>query len=210
MTRVEARSLPQRTIVLQLGAAVALVVLTLPGLDDVGTATQVLQGVAVVLAATLAVAVDEPGAEVLDATATPFAVRVGRRLVLLCCLAVPLWLLALGVVALRGADVTARMLSLQAVALLALALAVVSGLRRWRRMTEPSIVAGPVLIAFFIAVGQLPRPLALMPLQPWGPPWEVAHLRWAAVLLAALSVLALGLSDPATASLRRRPTRRAT
>ena len=209
MTRLEIRALPQRTILLQLGAAVALVAVTVPGLDQIGTATQVLQGVAVLLAATLALAVDEPGAEVLDATATRFAVRVGRRLALLACLAAPMWLLALGVVALRGADVTALMLTLQAVGLLALALAAATGLRRWRRTAEPGMVAGPVLIGFFLVLDQLPRSLAVMPLQPWGPPWEVAHLRWAAVLLVALSVLVLGLADPATASVRRRPGRAA-
>ena len=31
------------------------------------------------------------------------------------------------------------------------------------------------------------------------PPFEVAHLRWSAALLAAVSVLLVGLSDPATA-----------
>lgn len=207
MTRLEIRSLPLRSVALQLGAAVALVAVTLRGLDGAGTATQVLQGVALLLAATLALAVDEPGAEVLDATPTPYARRVGRRLLALAGLAAGLWLLALAVVALRGADVPAVLLTVQALALLSLGLAVPAALRRWRRMSEPGLVAGPVLIGFLIAVDQLPRSLTLKPLQSWGPPWEVAHLRWAAVLLAGLSVLLVALSDPATASLRRRPGR---
>ena len=207
MTALEVRALPRRTVVVQLGAAVALVAVTLPGLDDVGTATRVLQGVAVLLAVTLALAVDEPGAEVLDATATSFAVRVARRLALLASVAAPMWLVALAVVSLGTADVTGLMLTLQAVTLFALALAVAAGLRRWRRMPEPGIAAGPVLLAFYLAAERLPRSVTLMPFQPWGPPWEVVHLRWAAVLLAALSVLVLALSDPATASVRRRSPR---
>ena len=205
MTGLEIRSLPLRSIGLQLVAAVALVAVTLRGLDSVGTATQVLQGVALLLAATLALAVDEPGAEVLDATPTPFARRVGRRLLVLGWPAVALWSLALAVVTLRGADVPVVLLSLQGLALLSVGLAVPAMLRRWRRMWEPGLVAGPVLIGFLIAVDQLPRSLALMPLQPWGPPEEVAHLRWAAVLLAGVSVLLVALSDPATAVRHRRP-----
>jgi hypothetical protein len=207
VTVLELHSLPLRGVALQLGAAVALVGATLAGLDQDGTAGQVLLGVAVLLAATLALAVDEPGAEALEATPAPFAVRVAHRLVLLCAVAVPLWLLALAVVALRGADVPVRMLTLQALTLVVLAVAVAAALRRWRRMPEPGLVAAPVLVGFLVAAHQLPRSLTLMPSQPWGPPWHAAQLRWAAVLLAALAVLLIGLSDPATASVRRRTRR---
>jgi len=47
-----------------------------------------------------------------------------------------------------------------------------------------------------------------MPLHPDDPSWHAAQLRWTAVLLVALAVLLLGLSDPATASGLRRPRRR--
>jgi hypothetical protein len=209
MTAIEVHTLPLRSVALQLGAAVTLVAATLAGLDQAGTASQVLLGVAVLLAATLALAVDEPGAEVLDATATPFAVRVAHRVLLLCAVAAPLWLLALAVVALRGADVPVRMLSLQALTLVALGVAVAAALRRWRRMAEPGLVAGPVLVGFLVAAYQLPRSLTLMPLHPGDPSWHAAQLRWTAVLLVALAVLLIGLSDPATASGLRRPRRRA-
>jgi hypothetical protein len=129
--------------------------------------------------------------------------------VLLCAVAVPLWLLALAVVALRGADVPVRMLTLQALALGALGIAVAAALRRWRRMAEPGLVAGPVLVAFLVVAHQLPRSLTLMPSQPWDPSWRAAQLRWATVLIAALAVLLIGLSDPATASSPRWPRRRA-
>lgn len=204
MTRLDLRSLPLRSIGLQLGAAVVLVAVTLRALDDVGAATQVLQGVALLLAATLALAVDEPGAELLDATPTPFARRVGRRLLALAVPAVALWCLALTVVALRGADVPALPLSLQASALLTIALAVPAALRRWRRVWEPGLVSGPVLIGFLLAVDQLPRSLALVPLQSGGPTWTAVHLRWAVVLLVGLALLRVGLADPATAVRHRR------
>ena len=204
MTRLDVRSLPLRSVRLQLAAAVALVVVTLRVLDSAGAATQVLQGVALLLAATLALAVDEPGAEVLDATPTSFARRVGRRLVTPAVLAVVLWLLALAVVWLRGADVPALLLTLQASALLALGLAVPAGLRRWRRMEEPGLVAGPVLLGFLLAVDQLLPSLVPVALQSWWQTVGAEHLRWAGVLVAASAVLLVGLSDPATAVRHRR------
>lgn len=44
--------------------------------------------------------------------------------------------------------------------------------------------------------------------QSWGPPWEAAHLRWTAVLLAALAVLVEGLADASTARRPALPVRR--
>ncbi len=202
MTRLELRALPLRAVALHLTGAVVLLVVTARGLDAPGTALQVLQGLAVLLAATLALAVDEPPAELLDATATPFAVRVARRLLALAALVVPLWLAALLLVQLRGTDLPVAGLTLEAVALAALALAVATGVRRWRRAAEPGAFSGPVLIGFLVAADQLPRALVLLPFQTWGPPWEVAQLRFAALLLAAGAVLLVALSDPASARVR--------
>jgi hypothetical protein len=58
-------------------------------------------------------------------------------------------------------------------------------------------------VGFLLAADRLLRSLRLMPEQTWGPPWEVAQLRWSAVLLAGVSVLVVALADPATARLRR-------
>jgi hypothetical protein len=209
VTVVEVGSLPLRGVALQLGAVVVLLGAAMTGLDSPVVASRVLFGAAALIAATVALAVDEPGAEVLDATATPFAVRVARRLVLLCCVALPLWLLSLAVVAWRGSDVPVRMLTLQGLALVALGLAVAAALRRWRRMAEPGLFAGPVLVGFLVVAYQLPRSLTLLPSQPSDPSWQAAQLRWATVLIAALAVLLIGLSDPATASAPRWPRRHA-
>jgi hypothetical protein len=199
VNRLEVRALPLRVVGLQVLAAVVLLSATAKGLDEAGTASQVLLGVAVLLAAMLALAVDEPAAELLDATPTPLSRRVARRLAVLAGAVVPLWLVGLGAVALRGADVSTGMLTLQLAALVALGLALPAALRRWRRVAEPGVLAGPALIGFLLAADLLPRALRLMPQQTWGPPWEVAHLRWSALLLAGASVLLVALSDPATA-----------
>jgi hypothetical protein len=80
MSRLEVRALPLRAVALLLGGALALLAVTAPGLDDPGTASSVLQGLAVLLAAAAALAVDEPAAELLDATPTGLGRRTGRRL----------------------------------------------------------------------------------------------------------------------------------
>lgn len=204
MTRLEVRALPWPAVALHLSGALVLLLVTLRGLDTPGTALQVLQGLSVLLAATLALAVDEPAAELLDATATPFAVRVARRLAVVSVLVVPLWLLGLLLVTVRGAGLPALGTSLAALALVALALAVAAALRRWRRNPQPGVLTGGVLVGFLVAADQLPRGLALLPFQVWGPPWEVTQLRFAALLLACACVLLVALSDPATARGTRR------
>jgi hypothetical protein len=198
VSALELRVLPLRSAGLLLAGAVALLSATARALDSTATATQVLLGLAVLIAATLALAVDEPAAELLDAAPTAFARRVLRRLAALAGVALPLWAVGLLLADVRGADVAVGMATLELAALCALSLGAALGLRRWRRLPEPAIVAGPVLLGFLVIADQLPRSLVLMARQPWGPPWEVAHLRWSAVLLAGLSLLLLGLSDPAT------------
>jgi hypothetical protein len=202
MSALELRALPLRSACLLLIGGVALMGATAHALDSSATAGRVLLGLAVLIAATLALAVDEPAAELLDAAPTAFARRVLHRLVALAVVALLLWGGGLLLVDARGADVAIGMVTLELAALCALSLGAALGLRRWRRMPEPAMVAGPVLVGFLLIADQLPRSLTLMARQPWGPPWEVAHLRWSAVLLAGLSLLLLGLSDPATSRTR--------
>lgn len=195
------RSLPQRSAVLHLTAAVGLVAAAAGAVDDAG---RILLGLAVVLAATLSLAVDEPAAELLDSLTTGFTRRVGRRLLLLSIPVVPLWVGALALVDHRGAQLPRLAVTLPLLGLTALGLAVATGLRRWRRASEPAVLTGPALLGFLAAADQLPPSLVLMVGQTWGPPYEVALLRWSAVTLAALAVLLVAASDPATARTRRR------
>jgi fluoroquinolone transport system permease protein len=202
--RASVCAVPARAVALHVTAAVALVVATWGGLDDEGTAVAVLRGVAVLLAAALAFTVDEPAAALLDATPTPMVQRLAARLALCAVLVLPAWGVALAVASLRGPDVPLVALTLELGALGALGLAVPLALRRWWRLPEPALVAGPLLLGALLGAAHLPRRLVLLPATPLDPAWDAAHLRWSVLLLAALGLLVNGLADPATARVARR------
>jgi fluoroquinolone transport system permease protein len=202
--RASVCAVPARAVALQVAAAVALLAVTWTGLDDGGTAVTVLRGVAVLLAAALALAVDEPAAALLDATPTPMVQRLAARLALCAVVVLPAWTVALAAASLRGADVPLVAMTLELAALGALGLAVPLALRRWWRLPEPALVVGPLLLGALLAAAHLPRRLALLPAVPLDPAWDAAHLRWSVLLLAALGLLVAGLADPATARVARR------
>ncbi len=204
VVRASLRVVPAAGVALHLVAAMALLAAAWTGLDDDGTAVMVLRLVAVLLAAALALAVDEPGAAVLDATPTALAQRVGARLALCGVLVLPAWATAVTTASLRGAHVPVASMTLELVALVAVGLALPLALRRWWGVDEPALVVGPVLVGVLLGAAHLPRALLLLPSTPLDPAWDAAHLRWSAVLLAALAVLAAGLADPATAASARR------
>ena len=202
VVRVSWRAVPTRVVALHLVACLALLALAWRALDDDGPALMVLRGVAVLLATALALAVDEPGAPMLDATPTTLAERLAARTALCAGAVVPVWLLALALPTARGADVPYAAVTLEALALAALGLAVPMALRRWWRVFEPALVTGPLLFGAMLAAGHLPRGLTLLPGSPLDPAWDGAHARWALLLLAAGALVAAGAADPATATTR--------
>ena len=202
--RACAGAVPRRALGLHLLAAVLLLGAAWEALDDDRPAVAVLRGVALLLAAGLALAVDEPGAALLDASPTSTRRRLGARLAVCAAAAAPVWAAALAVAAWRGAVVSSTGLTLELAAMAALGLAVTTSLRRWWRVGEPAVVAGPLLLGFLLGAAWLPRDVRLLVSTPLDPAWSAAHLRWSLLLLAALGLLAAALAEPATAG-RRRP-----
>jgi hypothetical protein len=80
--------------------------------------------------------------------------------------------------------------------------AIGAGLRAWTGQHSPSYLAVIGLLATALSTGMLPRGWTMVQEQIWGPPWQAAQLRWAALLLVAVGVLVLALRDP----LHRAPT----
>jgi hypothetical protein len=202
LLRASAAALPRRAVALHLAAALALPAVAWPALGSDDGALLVLRGVALMLATALALAVDEPAAQLLDATPTSLRRRLAARTAVCSAVVLPAWLLALAAAHAAGASVPVRGLSLELAALAGLGLAVPMCLRRWWGAPEPAVVVGPVLLGGLIAALHLPPRLALLG-SAADPGWGAAHQRWALVLLASLAVLAVAAGDPATATRRR-------
>lgn len=202
VVRASVHALPRRAVALPVLAAAALVAGSWQALDHDSAAVLVLRGVAVLLATALAWTVDEPPAQLLDATPTPLRHRLAARLALCGALVVPAWLVAMATATSAGADVPVTMLTLELATLAVLGLTVPMALRRWWQNSEPALVTGPVLLGALLAAAHLPRSLVLLPGSPADPAWAAAHGRWALVLLVSAALLARALTDPATARVR--------
>ncbi len=96
----------------------------------------------------------------------------------------------------RAAYVPVLAVGLEAAGLCAVGLAIAAGLRAWRGLLMPSHVAVVGALVAAVVSDALPRGWQLNQEQIWGPPWEAAHIRWAAVLLAGVAVLALAMREP--------------
>jgi hypothetical protein len=189
-----ARALHRGAVVGPVLAATVLAVLAVPVLDD-GWALHVLRGVGVVLGLAVVVAVDDPAGVVLAASPHSAAKRTLARAVVVLAVALPVWSTA-AVLARWKAEVPVGAVALETAGWWVLGLAVAAAVWRVSGTLSPSYVAGPALLGLALAADGLPRAWALLAQQTWGPPWEAAHLRWVAVLLAGTAVAAWALRDP--------------
>lgn len=176
------------------GVALVLIVATVHVLDD-GYALAVVRGVAAVLAAALAMTTDDPAGEVLAAAPVPRRTRTLARVAVGLAVAAPVWLGAVALARWRFEPTPVAGLALEAVAFATVAVAVGAVLRA-RGSLAPSWVAGIGVAAGTVVLYILPARYAMAVTQTWGPPWQAAQVRWAAVLVLATAVLALALRDP--------------
>lgn len=184
-------------------AAVLLPVATFDWLDS-ERALVVLRWLGVLLTVGWLSAVDDPAGEVVAASPYPRALRTFARVLLAGVLVVPAWAWAALLVHLRQPFFPILSVSLEALALAVAGIAVATGLRAWRDVHLPAQLASLGVLAFFALAAGLPRRYALQVDQTWGPPWTATHLRWIAVLLLGLAVVAVALRDPLAARAARR------
>jgi hypothetical protein len=156
-----------------------------------------LRAVGLLLAAGVAAAFDDRTRSTVSAVPLPLWARSGLRLLLLVGPAAVAWL-ALATWAdsrVEGA-LPVLALSLEAGVVAAVVVATAAVLSRWPGLTDPGVVAGPMLAGFAFGVPGLPEQLALAPLP--GPGWEAAHVRGSGLLAVAVAALAVAVRDPAT------------
>ncbi len=182
-------------LLIPVAAAVLLVGATSHLFDD-GYAAQVLRGVGVLLACGWVSTMDDPMGEVAAGSMYPRSVRSLARAVVGLALIVPVWL---GVAVLgewRAGELPLFPLGLEAAGLGLAGVAAAAGLRAWGDRHQPSYLAVPGLVALAVGINSLPRGWAMVPFQTWGPPWEAAQLRWAALALLCAGLLVAALRDP--------------
>lgn len=165
-------------------------------LADPSYAVWSLRVVALLLAVGVAFALDDRTRLTLAAVPTPLWWRATVQLIGVAIPAVVAWGAALLWVGWRAdGSMPEASLSLEAVALAWLVLAVAGGLARWRDVSEPGVVTAPAMLGVGLMLPQLPANVALT--VPEGTGWDAAHIRWSALLVCAVAVLALSLRDPA-------------
>ena len=187
-------------------AGLVLVLVTAPVLDD-GWALQVLRGVGVLLACAWVGATDDPAGEVVAASPYPRPVRTLARIGAALPPLLAVWTVAAVVVHVRVPEVPVLGLGVEALALGLLGLAIGTALRAWHDLHQPAHAAALGLVLLALVTTAAPRWYALHQGQTWGPPWEAAQIRWAALALVAAGVLAVAVHDPLH---RARPAARST
>ncbi|HWH35330.1 MAG TPA: hypothetical protein VNT56_08440 [Acidimicrobiales bacterium] len=151
-----------------------------------------------------AFALEDPAASTLASSPTGLRARQGLRLGLLLLTLAALWTaVAAAAAVLAGVAPSALPLgaaTLEAVAMLAVALAVTAAASRTADGRGGVTGSSALLLAMLAALlGQQrwPRHLTVFPFEPSDPAWELAHTRWFGVLVGAVVVLAAACSDPA-------------
>lgn len=191
------RVVAQPPVLVPLGVALLLTLATVPYLDA-GYADQVRMGVATLLACALAATAEDPAADVTAASPRARWARCGARLGLGFALAAPVvivtWLLT------DRADTAAMTpaLAVQTLALLAIGPAVGFSVWAWSDAARPTYAAMVGVLCLSLALWLLPATWSVTRVQPWGPPWEAAVIRWSALILLAGAVVATAWRDPLT------------
>ena len=176
-------------------AACALVGGTAHLFDD-GYAAQVLRGVGVLLACARVATQDDPMGEVIGGSPYPRWMRSLARAGVGFALVALLWVGTVLLAQWRGGDLPVLPLALEAVGLGLSGVTAAAVLRAGADRHQPSYVVIPGVVALAVAINSLPRGWAMVPFQTWGPPWEAAQLRWTALALLCLGLLAGALRDP--------------
>jgi hypothetical protein len=101
----------------------------------------------------------------------------------------PLWVGTALVGEWRTEELSLLPLALEAAGLGLAGVAAAAALRAWGERHQPSYLVVPGVVALAVGINSLPRGWAMVPFQTWGPPWEAAQVRWAALALLCAVLL---------------------
>lgn len=191
------RVVAQPPVLAPVGVALLLAVTSVHYLNS-GHADQVRMGVATLLACALAATAEDPATEVTAASPRARWVRCGARLGLGFALAVPIAILSWLLINQESAGSATPGLAVQTVALLLIGPAVGFGVWAWSDAARPTYAAMGGVLCVSLALWLLPATWSVVQVQPWGPPWEAAVIRWSALVLLACAIVASAWRDPLT------------
>ena len=191
------RALPHRVLVGGCAAALLLGGASASWVDDTGDSVLLLRGAIVLLASTMAFALDDAAATVLASSPTTLRRRAGLALGLCAAAVLATWAVLVVEVLVLAGGAAVLGLTVELVALCALAVAAAAGLRAWRAQVEPGVLAAPFVLATLVGVAALPARLDMLHPHPDWPGWDGAVLRWAAVAAVMAAVVVRATRDPA-------------
>jgi fluoroquinolone transport system permease protein len=184
--------------------AVALLGWRIGSVTDAAGAVDLLRGMAVLLALGALFVLDDEALNVVAAAPVSLAVRTAMRTTVAVAGSAAAWLPALVLIEARAGIRVPAAMSIELAALLACGLAVAAVAQRHFDLPEPSVAAGPAVIAILLGLGSMPKRWALF--VPPDAGWIGAHLRWTLVLGVAGFVLLASVRDPAAGRPRARAT----
>ena len=144
---------------------------------------------------------DDEAATTLEASPSTLAWRRFLRCAAAVALVAPPWAAAVWRLDSHGTRLPVSGLTLELVALLALALATAAAVTRWSGSTEPGVATTPVVFVVVLGAFQLPSRYALYGFPGRG--WDSAHTRWWVLLAVATLLLLWCGRDPAARRLLR-------
>ena len=196
------RAMPWRPLLAAAASAGVAVWLINPAAGE-ARGLMALRVTGLLLAAGAAFGIDDPAEATVAASPTPLAVRRAHRLFPLGVAWVLLWALAGVTIGGEAPRVPLAIPTVEAGAMLALALAAAALAAPHVPERRGGFVAGPALtlamVGVLMAQHFYPRWATLFALSPEEPEWDAARIRWIVLLAAALVALAATSLDPARA-----------
>jgi hypothetical protein len=189
------RAVGRPPLLVLVGVAVLLTLATVPYLDD-GYADRVRLGVAMLLACAWASTADDPASEVAASSPEPRWRRCAARMVVGLCVVLPVAVLTLALGEVQAGETPFSGAALQVLGVMAIGPALGFGMWAWAGLPQPAYAATVGVLCCTLAMWLLPAAWSVVSVQTWGPPWEAALLRWTALAVFGLAVMATAWRDP--------------